>query len=247
MILRGPDRPDLLRNECLADILRATAQQHPNKPALIWGERVVTYSKLDALSNSIGSALAKRGAEPGAVIGLFMPRGADLLIAQAGITKSGAAWLPFDAETPIERIALCLKSAKAIGIVTCKEWLPLLKNNVSVPVWAVVEGTLGPFIIGDAPAETVEPLRAQLSHPAYVIYTSGSTGEPKGIVISQRGICHFLRAENEWLGVTAEDKVYQGFSVAFDMSFEDIWTPIPRHWRPHWRARASRSCMRCRH
>jgi non-ribosomal peptide synthetase-like protein len=56
-----------------------------------------------------------------------------------------------------------------------------------------------------------------------VIYTSGSTGQPKGIVISQRGICHLLRSENEILGVRETDKVYQGFSVAFDMSFEEIW------------------------
>ena len=59
--------------------------------------------------------------------------------------------------------------------------------------------------------------------PAYVIYTSGSTGKPKGILISQRSICHFLRSENQVLGIRADDRVYQGFSVAFDMSFEEIW------------------------
>ncbi|WZB70730.1 AMP-binding protein [Achromobacter xylosoxidans] len=60
-------------------------------------------------------------------------------------------------------------------------------------------------------------------HPAYVIYTSGSTGKPKGVPITQASICHFLRSENEVLGVRHGDKVYQGFSVAFDMSFEEIW------------------------
>ncbi len=59
--------------------------------------------------------------------------------------------------------------------------------------------------------------------PAYVIYTSGSTGKPKGIAISQRSIAHFLRSENAVLGVREDDRVYQGFSVAFDMSFEEIW------------------------
>ncbi|RMM03844.1 AMP-binding protein, partial [Pseudomonas savastanoi] len=54
-------------------------------------------------------------------------------------------------------------------------------------------------------------------------YTSGSTGKPKGILISQRSICHFLRSENAVLGICASDRVYQGFSVAFDMSFEEIW------------------------
>jgi len=32
-----------------------------------------------------------------------------------------------------------------------------------------------------------------------------------------------LRSENAVLGIEESDKVYQGFSVAFDMSFEEIW------------------------
>ena len=32
-----------------------------------------------------------------------------------------------------------------------------------------------------------------------------------------------LRSENSVLGVRADDLVYQGFSLAFDMSFEEIW------------------------
>ena len=215
VVLRGPARPDLLRNECLGAILAATARLHPQQPALIWGGRVVTYFELDAASEGAGRALFRRGAAAGKVVGLFMPRGADLLIAQAGITKSGAAWLPFDAETPLERIEVCLQSASAIGLVTCREWLPRLAQ-MSVPVWAVenllAEENSAVTLAAPGPAD-----------PAYVIYTSGSTGQPKGIVISQRSICHFLRSENECLGVDETDRVYQGFSVAFDMSFEEIW------------------------
>jgi len=213
-ILRGPRRPDLLRSETLADVLSTTARRRENHPALTSGNRTVTYRELEAASNQIGGGLSRLGAAPGLVVGLFLPRSADLLIAQAGITKSGAAWLPFDAETPLERIKTCLQSAHACGLVTCREWLPRLKA-MPVAVWAVED-----LIAEKNPA----PLAAaKPSDPAYVIYTSGSTGQPKGIVISQRSICHFLRAENELLGVREDDRVYQGFSVAFDMSFEEIW------------------------
>ncbi len=214
-VLRGPSRPDLLRDECLADILTATARRRPGHPALIWGERIVTYQEMDATSETIACALAQRGAAPGRVLGLFLPRGADLLIAQAGITKSGAAWLPLDADTPLERVKVCLESAKAAGVLTCREWLPRLRE-LSVAVWAVED-------LVEADRGNAIRTWAKSSDPAYVIYTSGSTGQPKGIVISHRSICHFLRAENEILGVQADDLVYQGFSVAFDMSFEEIW------------------------
>jgi non-ribosomal peptide synthetase component F len=59
-----------------------------------------------------------------------------------------------------------------------------------------------------------------------MIYTSGSTGVPKGIVITQRNICHFLRSANEIYGFRADDVVFQGASVAFDLSMEEIWIPL---------------------
>jgi non-ribosomal peptide synthetase-like protein len=214
-VLRGARRPDLLRPECLGDILMATARLRPQHPALIWGEQVVTYGELAASSDALGGALAKRGVAAGQVVGLCLPRGADALIAQAGITRSGAAWLPLDAETPVERIKSCLASADARVLVTSRRMLPRL-SGLAAPIWVLedllAQGELAP------PGE-----RAQSSDPAYVIFTSGSTGEPKGITITHRSICHFLRSENERLGVNAEDRVYQGFSLAFDMSFEEIW------------------------
>src|SRR5262245_51081998 len=218
MISRGPARPDLLREESLPEILRTTARRTPEHPAILWGDRVVSYAELDAASDAVARGLTARGAAPGQVVGLFLPRGADLLIAQAGISKSGAAWLPFDAEVPRERVEMCLEAAGARALVTCREWLPRLQN-LPWPVWAIED-------LADDRARlcsTVPPPAPRPCDPAYVIYTSGSTGRPKGIVVSHRSICHFLRAENELLGVRADDRVYQGFSVAFDMSFEEIW------------------------
>jgi non-ribosomal peptide synthetase-like protein len=214
-VLRGASRPDLLRDECLADILAATARRRPQHPALVWGERIVSYGELNAAGDALAGALFRRGAAAGRVVGLFMPRGADLLIAQAGITKSGAAWLPLDAETPLERLKNCLQSANAAGLVTCRDWLPRLAE-LKMPAWAFED------LLADKNSKTL-PVAAKPSDPAYVIYTSGSTGQPKGIVISQRSICHLLRSENEILGVRETDRVYQGFSTAFDMSFEEIW------------------------
>lgn len=217
MELRGPVRPDLLRDESLADILRTTAKRRPEHPALLWNGGAVTYGELDAASEAVGRALAQRGVAPGEVVGLWLPRGADLLIAQAGIAKSGAPWLPFDADAPLERVADCLRSAQACGLVTCRQWLDRL-DSLGVPLWAIEDLLAPPAANATVPVRPARP-----SDPAYVIYTSGSTGRPKGIVISQQSICHFLRSENEVLRIREDDRVYQGFSVAFDMSFEEIW------------------------
>ena len=216
MILRGPNRPDLLQSETLPDIFEATARRMPDKIALISGARTLSYAELDAAADRLASHLLANGVKTGQIMGLWLPRGPELLTAQLAICKAGAAWLPFDADTPPARIDICMADAQSPGLLTCRAFLQQLEGHA--PSCWTIEDLL----------ESDAPMRRRSSEfgpdsPAYVIYTSGSTGNPKGILISQRSICHFLRSENEVLGVRADDKVYQGFSVAFDMSFEEIW------------------------
>lgn len=218
-VLRGDVRPDLIRDEVLAEIFMATVVERPDHPALVSGGERLTYAEVAARADAIARGLMRRGVGPGDVVGLWMPRGIDLLVAQIGITRSGAAWLPFDAEAPIDRIAVCLRDAKAKGLVTSAT--PAQSAQAGVPV-------LSPTALVDETDSTeVDPRSRGLTpdHPAYLIYTSGSTGVPKGIVITHRNICHFLRSGNSLYGMTGDDIVFQGASVAFDLSMEEIWIP----------------------
>lgn len=215
-ILNGPDRPELVRSESLADLFEATAARLPGKTALICGERSVSYRELDALADAAAALLIDAGVRPGHIVGLFLPRGIELLAMQLAIAKAGAAWLPFDAETPVERIKVCLDDAAAVGLLSCAANAGKL-SELGVPVWTA-ESCAGWEPLPARRREQVRP-----DDPAYVIYTSGSTGKPKGIRIDQGSICHFLRSENTVLGVREDDRVYQGFSLAFDMSFEEVW------------------------
>ena len=59
----------------------------------------------------------------------------------------------------------------------------------------------------------------------YIIYTSGSTGRPKGVAIEHASICNFVRVAAEVYGMRPGDRVYQGMTIAFDFSVEEIWVP----------------------
>ena len=220
-ILHGPDRPEFLRAETLADLFEATAARLPHKTALICGERRLGYAELDEAADRIAHRLIEAGVRAGDMVGLWLPRGIELLAAQLGIAKTGAAWLPFDADAPPERIAACLDDAQARLLLIDAPQRQRLAAASGLAAEVVTVQTLL------APLGAAQGLRrregSRPEHPAYVIYTSGSTGKPKGIAITQASICHFLRSENARLGVREDDRVYQGFSVAFDMSFEEIW------------------------
>ena len=107
-VLRGKPMPDLLREELLCEIFAASVAASPNALAMMTLERRFTYREVDVQANAIARGLVSAVVGPGDVVGLWMARGPELLIAQLAIAKTGAAWLPFDADAPVERIAVCL-------------------------------------------------------------------------------------------------------------------------------------------
>ncbi len=218
--LAGSVRPAFIRNEVLADIFRDTVKRSPNAIAIIEHNEKLSYAEVDRRSDEIAAELISRGAGPGKVIGLYFTRGATLLLAQLGVTKTGATWLPFDSETPKDRIATCLADCKAIALLVDQD-VEARVEGLSHKVWSVDHAAFS------------QPLKRPLGkvknhkpeHNAYLIYTSGSTGAPKGIAITHANICHYLRASNSIFGITAKDVMFQGCSAAFDLSMEEIWVP----------------------
>jgi non-ribosomal peptide synthetase-like protein len=220
-VLRGPSRPDLLRDELLCEIFAASVEAHTTRSAMISPTGTLSYADVDAQATALARGLVRRGVGPGKVVGLWLPRGRDVLIAQVAIAKTGAAWLPFDADAPIERIAVCLGDADAQLLLTSSACAMKARAKIGCPIVAFAE-LIDPT---DMTPVDARALGAGPDDPAYMIYTSGSTGKPKGIVISNRSICHYLRAANEIYGLDASDVVFQGASVAFDLSMEEIWVP----------------------
>ncbi len=219
-ILHGEARPEFLRDEVLFEIFAATAARLPEKTAFVFRGAKLSYAQAATRIDHIARGLIRKGVGPGSVVGLWMPRGLDLLLSQIAITRTGAAWLPFDAEAPADRVAICMNDAGGKVLI------------VADPAGFVVpDATCVPTTVADLIDETdknalaLRPAGLTPDSPAYLIYTSGSTGMPKGIVITQRNICHFLRSANAVYGFAESDICFQGASVAFDLSMEEIWVP----------------------
>lgn len=218
-VVLGVELPNLLREETLVDIFKASAGRNPDKLALslIGTTERLSYGELDRRSDKVAAQLALRGVRRGEFVGLWLKRSLDLHVALIGILKAGAAYIPFDAEAPADRVASCLADCGARLLVSHQAMAGETAKLSSLT--ETLEALLADSRDGDAPAQ------ARPEDPAYAIYTSGSTGKPKGIVITHRNICHYLRAGNEALGFRETDVVLQQASVAFDLSLEEIFVP----------------------
>ncbi len=220
-VLRGELAPALLRDELLCEIFADSARAFADSICMVSGDLRLTYAQVDAQAGAIARGLLRHHVGPGSVVGLWMPRGHALLIAQIAIAKTGAAWLPFDADVPVERVVECLGDCDARALLVGPDHFAKASGHTPCPV--LQSDTLADW--SDTTIVDARALGATPGHPAYMIYTSGSTGKPKGIVITGANICHYLRAANEVYGLGASDVVFQGASVAFDLSMEEIWVP----------------------
>src|SRR5438270_1762830 len=112
-VIKGAYRPELLRNETLADVFRSSARKFPDKVALVFCNESISYAALDRWSDMIASDLASRGIGRAGKVVVWWRRGIELHAIILGIVKSGAAYVPIDREMPAERVELVLSEVKA--------------------------------------------------------------------------------------------------------------------------------------
>lgn len=239
-VVIGEIRPDFIKQETLADLFRETALIYPNKTALIFHDDRLSYKQLNDWSDGIANDLIKKGLGNGSFIGVWWQRGLELHAIILGIVKAGAAYVPVDREIPAERVEVILQEVGAAACFSAQRLnveCPMLtppdvytgidalfgRENALKRVQKIANLETDNEKAKDKDVIEQEPIGPIFTDCAYVLYTSGSTGKPKGIPISHSQICHLVRAEQSVIQIKPEDKVYQGFSVSFDMWCEETW------------------------
>lgn len=100
----------------LQGLLQKTAEKYPNKTAIVYGAREISYEKLNLLSNQFANALTNLGVTKDDRVALFLPNIPQFLIAYFGILKAGAVVTtisPLHREREVE-YQLCDSEAKII-------------------------------------------------------------------------------------------------------------------------------------
>ena len=208
----GKIAPEFIKEETLVSLLQTSLEKFSSKKSFIFKDTSITYKELDNWSSQIALYLQAKGVKPGDTVGLWYPRCLELPVAILGILKTGASYIPLDSEMPKERIQ---KVFTDINVTTY-----FSDTDADIHCAAL---QIPPF---KKENETSFSVEFSNENWAYVIFTSGSTGTPKGILISHKNICHLIRAENDILQINSTDKVYQGFSISFDMWCEEVWISL---------------------
>ncbi|MEM9134198.1 MAG: amino acid adenylation domain-containing protein [Actinomycetota bacterium] len=209
--------PELDAPETLLDRIEANATERGDQPAVVCGDRTLSWSELHRHSGDLAHRLldTELGVEPGDLVAIMMPRTAELMVAIVGVLRAGAAYVPVDPSYPADRIAAIIGSAKAAVTIT--------PAGVATP-----EGGGGRLTLDlDEPVAAPSGPRRSLPTPAgddvaYVIFTSGSTGKPRGVPVNHRQLAASTVAR-----ATVYDRPVERFclisSLAFDSSVAGLF------------------------
>jgi amino acid adenylation domain-containing protein len=187
----------------------------PGRLAVDDGKVRLTFGELEGRSNQLANFLRKMGVGPETCIALLLDRSADFVIAAMAVMKSGAAYLPLDVSTPIERTAAILADAHASALITAGD--------------ANLDGVTCPVVRLDAGAGQSRDFDHQDISPdslAYVIYTSGSTGQPKGVEITHANLDNLIQWHQRAFAVTSADRASQVAGAGFDAAVWEIWPTL---------------------
>lgn len=194
------------------------------KIAVEYPEESYSYTALDSLANRIARYLDRLGVQTGERIGLLFDRSIYSHAAVLAVSKLNAAYVPLDAGFPVDRIDYMLKDSRVSIVLTLSQFTAIFDSmNVKTVALDVHREA-----INKMRAKRLPSTRAEASGDGlcYIIYTSGSTGRPKGVPIMHSSICNFLRVASRTYGYAKNDRVYQGMTIAFDYSFEELWVPL---------------------
>ncbi|KWT57252.1 amino acid adenylation protein [Streptomyces albus subsp. albus] len=206
----------------LLDVLDASVSAHPEAPALDTGGEVLDYRALSAEVGRRAHALTAHGIGPGDRVGVRVASGtAELYLSILAVLRSGAAYVPVDADDPEERAASVFREAGVCAVL----------DGAAEPRLTAADGDAeaSPKLATSSPDGSTVPPTVFPEDDAWIIFTSGSTGAPKGVAVTHRAAAAFVDAEaglflrggGRPLG--PGDRVLAGLSVAFDASCEEMW------------------------
>ncbi|MFI0816198.1 amino acid adenylation domain-containing protein [Streptomyces sp. NPDC021098] len=188
----------------VAEMFTDRARRTPHAPAVIGATETVDFRQLAERVADLAGTLRERGAGPGRLVAVGLPRDTGLITACLAVMSTGAAYLPFDPGLPPDRIAALLADARPALVLRAPD-----NGREPVTISAGPATPSGPALVPD--------------DAAYAIHTSGSTGHPKAVVVPHSALTNLLATMRHRLGVHEGDRILAAAPANFDMSVPELF------------------------
>ncbi|HYE53806.1 MAG TPA: amino acid adenylation domain-containing protein [Chitinophagaceae bacterium] len=197
----------------VADLFLEQVRKVPDRIALVYEGRQVTYRQLNNMANTIAHKIVQKLPGTGHRIGMLFSQTVEMVASMLAITKTGNAYVPLSPETPDERNNYILSN--------CEAELVLVQRSLYEEKYAkVLDIDKKNIIVIDEDESASEirftPRKVSKNDIVYIIYTSGTTGTPKGVEVMHRGLTNYVLWAIDSYKLTPDDATLQLVSYHFD-------------------------------
>lgn len=183
----------------VSNIIKRHVTEIPEKTAIIFNDRRISYSELNGLINQAADGLLKMGLKRGDVLSLFMPSLPELIIGYLGTVRAGITVNVVNAMLREQEVGYILKDCQTRAVIVDYTRLPIiesvrheLESLEKVIVHGDSDGDKYPTFesILAKGSDKFEPEGTKGSDLCHLMYTSGTTGWPKGVMATHLNIWH---------------------------------------------------------
>jgi 3-oxocholest-4-en-26-oate---CoA ligase len=176
----------------LADLYEIVADAVPDRPALVAGDRRLTYAQLDGRANRFAHHLLDHGVEPGDKVAIYSWNRAEWVEGMLGAYKARAVPVNVNYRYVADETRYILDNSDSVVVVHERTFSPLLdairadlpklRHAVVLEDGSDADPDATPYEDALAAASPVRDFDPRSADDLYFLYTGGTTGVPKGVM-----------------------------------------------------------------
>ncbi|WMN15882.1 amino acid adenylation domain-containing protein [Pseudomonas piscis] len=216
---RGAGTVQSFSADSVLDLFSAQVRLQPDAPALVFGERALTYRELERQADRLAVALLERGVGPEVPVGIAVERSLEMVVGLLAVLKAGGAYVPLDPQYPEQRLGHMLEDSGVRLLLSESRVQDRLPMASQVSVLLLDRPDSWSPIVG----HSVTLPRVEAANLAYSIYTSGSTGTAKGVSISHGALANYVQAIIQRLPLGAARNMAVVSTIAADLGHTTLF------------------------
>jgi len=214
------------------DFLEQNAKRFPNKVALVYQNRRLTYTEIENNANSLANALMHHGLQRQDRVAIYLENSVESVVSIFGTLKASGVFVVINPQVKAKKIEYILNDCQVRFLITDArhlEGIPEVLSNCP---------NLSSVLITDDYKHDnpkISSFNEALNHPvtcppnrcmdidlASLIYTSGSTGNPKGVMLTHLNMVSAATSIIKYLENTSEDIILNCLPLSFDYGLYQI-------------------------
>jgi fatty-acyl-CoA synthase len=196
------DRYNRINRWVIADMVRRTRYHYPDKTAMVFGDRTLTYSEMEDECNRVANALRGLGVGKYDRVAILAHNTVHHVLTWFGCCKVGAIYLAINYLLRGKDVSYCINHSESKVFIVEDALYDLVKDvlddmpSVKTLIWSnqgagkpVANDRFMDFDLwaGAYPTEQPDTI-LHIEDPCQMTYTSGTESAPKGVIITNQSL-----------------------------------------------------------